>query len=282
MEIRTHFLPLAAFQILAKPVHCPQMSNLPESRSAILRSRILPRLARFIPLLTLAGLALLPLCLGRTVLAQAAVEKPLLIYFIDVEGGQATLLVAPSGASLLIDTGWPTPDGRDARRILAAMHDAGIARIDHLLITHFHVDHVGGVPELVKRVSIGEFLDHGINRENSEITRRDFAAYLKVIGDKSRRILHPGDTIQLPGLEITVLTADGEHIDAVPGIRPVPNPFCAGEPAWLADETENARSVGLLVHFGHFHFLDLGDLTKAKEIALVCPANPIGTVDLYH
>jgi beta-lactamase superfamily II metal-dependent hydrolase len=131
-------------------------------------------------MLVLSGLALAPLYLGRPSMAQAAAEKPLLIYFIDVEGGQATLLVAPSGASLLIDAGWPTADGRDAGRILAAMHDAGITRIDHLLITHFHVDHVGGVPELVKRVSIGEFLDHGVNREDSEITRHDFAAYLNV------------------------------------------------------------------------------------------------------
>ena len=232
-------------------------------------------------MLVLSGLALAPLYLGRPSMAQAAAEKPLLIYFIDVEGGQATLLVAPSGASLLIDAGWPTADGRDAGRILAAMHDAGITRIDHLLITHFHVDHVGGVPELVKRVSIGEFLDHGVNREDSEITRHDFAAYLNVIGNKPRRILHPGDTIELSGLETVVVTADGEHVGAVPGIQPMPNPFCTDESAWSADETENARSVGLLVRFGYFHFLDLGDLTKAKEIALVCPANPIGTVDLY-
>ncbi|MGA2220020.1 MAG: MBL fold metallo-hydrolase, partial [Terracidiphilus sp.] len=91
-------------------------------------------------------------------------QQHLLIYAIDVEGGQSTLLVSPSGASLLVDTGWPGNDGRDAERIQAAMKDAGITRIDHVLITHFHTDHVGGVPELVKHVQVGEFLDHGVNR----------------------------------------------------------------------------------------------------------------------
>jgi len=205
----------------------------------------------------------------------------LLIYSIDVEGGQATLLISPSGGSLLVDTGWSGVNGRDAARIQAAMQDAGITRIDHLLITHFHRDHVGGVPDLVTRVPIGEFLDHGPNREDSQVTRDDYAAYLKAIQGKPRRIVHPGDTIQIPGLRAIVLTADGEHIASVPGIKPVPNPFCAAEPAWPADPTENARSTGILVTYGKFRFLDLGDLTKAKEIALVCPSNPIGTVDLY-
>ena len=218
---------------------------------------------------------------AQSAATQAKAEKPLLIYAIDVEGGQATLLVSPSGGSLLVDTGWPTADGRDTRRIQDAMHDAGITRLDHVLITHFHVDHVGGVPELVKRVPVGEFLDHGLNREDSDITRHDFAAYLKAIEGKPRSIVHPGDTIKIPGLDVFVLTADGEHIAAVPGITPEPNPFCTSEPKWPADETENPRSVGILVRFGRFKLLDLGDLTKDKEVALVCPANPIGTIDLY-
>ncbi len=96
------------------------------------------------------------------------------------------------------------------------MKDAGITKIDKVLITHFHVDHVGGVPELVKRVPIGEFLDHGENREDSDITRHDYAAYVKAIEGKPRRIVHPGDTIDIPGLTIIVLTADGEHDPAFP------------------------------------------------------------------
>jgi competence protein ComEC len=235
----------------------------------------------------LAGLAVLLLCAALLppashARAQAKPANHLLIYSIDVEGGQSTLLVdTTTGASLLVDTGWPGNNGRDASRIQAAMADAGITRIDHLLITHFHVDHVGGVPELVKRVQIGEFLDHGENREDSDITRHDYAAYLKAIEGKPRRIVHPGDTIDIPGLTTIVLTADGEHIASVPGVKPTPNPNCAAEPHWDLDETENPRSAGVLIRFGKFRFLDLGDLTKAKEIPLVCPDNLIGTVDLY-
>jgi beta-lactamase superfamily II metal-dependent hydrolase len=214
--------------------------------------------------------------------AQAKPADHLLIYAIDVEGGQSTLLVDTSTrASLLVDTGWPTPNGRDATRIQAAMADAGITRIDHVLITHFHHDHVGGVPELVKRVQVGEFLDHGPDREDADITRADYAAYIKAIKGKHRRIVHPGDTIDLPGLDAIVLTADGDHIAAVPGVQPTPNPYCATEPKWDLDTTENPRSAGVLITFGKFRFLDLGDLTKAKEIPLVCPVNLIGTVDVY-
>jgi beta-lactamase superfamily II metal-dependent hydrolase len=251
------------------------MRNAAQSRSLPLRRSHLPRLAVLV-----CSLALLSF--PQALRAQAKPANHLLIYAIDVEGGQSTLLVDTSThASLLIDTGWPTSDGRDATRIQAAMLDAGITRIDHLLITHFHVDHVGGVPELVKRVPIGEFLDHGENREDSDITRRDYAAYLKAIEGKPRRIVHPGDKIDLPGLDAIVLTADGEHIAAVPGIKPTPAPYCATEPKWDLDETENPRSAGVLIRFGKFRFLDLGDLTKAKEIPLACPDNLIGTVDVY-
>jgi beta-lactamase superfamily II metal-dependent hydrolase len=202
------------------------------------------------------------------------------IYAVDVEGGQATLFVAPGG-SLLVDTGWPGNNGRDVERIKAAMKDAGISRIDKVLITHYHNDHVGGVPNLVQRVLVGEFIDHGVNREDSDITREDTANYMKAIEGKQRRVVHPGDTIDIPGLTINVLTADGEHVSSVPGIKPTPNPYCASEPKWDLDQTENPRSVGFLLRFGSFRVLDLGDLTKPKEVELVCPNNPIGTVDLY-
>lgn len=205
----------------------------------------------------------------------------LLIYAIDVEGGQATLLVSPSGESLLVDTGWPGNNGRDAGRIQEAMKDARITQIDKVLITHFHTDHVGGVPNLVERVKVGEFLDHGVNREDSDITRKDFANYVRAVGNTPRQTLHPGDVINIPGLNTVVVVADGEHIPSVPGIKPVSNPYCASEPKWELDQTENPRSTGILVRFGKFSFLDLGDLTKPREIDLVCPNNPLGPISLY-
>jgi beta-lactamase superfamily II metal-dependent hydrolase len=256
------------------------MRIVSDTLSIALGRRPLPWLSSLFPaLLAICALGI-PLA-ARPAQAQDKPSKPLLIYSIDVEGGQATLFVSPSGSSLLVDTGWPGNDGRDAQRIQAAMRDAGITRLDHVLITHFHTDHVGGVPELVKRVPVGEFLDHGANREDSDITRHDFAAYLKAIQGKPRRILHPGETIQIPGLNTFVLTADGQHVSAVPGISPVPNAYCGAEHTWPEDLSENARSIGILLTFGNFRVLDLGDLTGAKEVALVCPTNPIGAVDLY-
>jgi len=213
--------------------------------------------------------------------SRAAAPGQLLIYTVDVEGGQATLLVGPHGGSMLVDTGWPGNNGRDAERIAAAMKDAGVSKLDHVFITHFHMDHVGGVPNLVERVKVGEFLDHGVNREDSDVTRHDYAAYVKAIGSTPRRTVHPGDTITLDGLDIVVIAADGEHIARVPGVKPTPNTACAAEPKWELDDTENPRSAGVLVRYGKFRFLDLGDLTKAKEIPLVCPENLIGRVDLY-
>jgi beta-lactamase superfamily II metal-dependent hydrolase len=245
--------------------------------------RLLPRPARIMSalLLTLCCLALAQAARSQPTIPRAKPTERLLIYAIDVEGGQATLLVAPSGVSLLVDTGWPHVGGRDAGRVQQAMRDAGITKLDHVFITHFHTDHVGGVPDLVSRVPVGEFLDHGVNREDSEITRNDYAAYLKAIEGKKRRIIHPGDTISIPGMDTIVITGDGEHIAAIPGVKPALNPLCAAEPKWELDESENPRSAGILVTFGSFRFLDLGDLTKAKEIPLVCPNNLIGTVDLY-
>ncbi len=240
---------------------------------------LLARHARVFSVLLIA-VATLFLAESSSVAAQSTANH-LLIYTIDVEGGQATLLVAPSGGSLLVDTGWPDNNARDTDRIMAAMHDAGISKLDKVFITHYHTDHVGGVPNLVQRVQVGEFLDHGENREDSDITRHDYAAYLKAIEGKPRRIVHPGGTIGIPGLSIVVLAADGEHIASMPGVKPVPNKYCGSEPKWEADPSENARSAGILVRFGNFRFLDLGDLTKAKEIPLVCPNNLIGTIDLY-
>lgn len=210
-----------------------------------------------------------------------AAPKPLHIYAIDVEGGQATLLVSPSGKSLLVDTGWPGFNGRDADRIVAAAKTAGIKKIDYLVITHYHRDHVGGVEQLAQRIKIGTFVDHGPNQEDSDVTREDFGDYQKVIADAHHKVVKPGDRIPVKGLNVQVLAAAGEHIASALQGAGQPNPYCAREPQAAADTSENARSVGILITYGKFHFLDLGDLTKQKELELVCPNNLIGTVDLY-
>ena len=207
-------------------------------------------------------------------------DQTLQIFFIDVEGGQASLFVTPAGQSMLIDTGWPGFDGRDAKRIVSAAKSAGLKKIDYVVITHYHTDHVGGVPELAKRIKVGTFVDHGPNQEDSDITRKDFATYQKVVEHAKRMVVKPGDKIPVEGMQVQVLAAAGEHISQPLDGGGQPNEFCTSEPKPEDDPTENARSVGVLVKFGIFRVLDLGDLTKKKEIELMCPNNPIGKIDL--
>lgn len=213
--------------------------------------------------------------------AASPAAKSLQIYFIDVEGGQATLLVTAAGQSLLIDTGWPGYEGRDADRIVAAAHAAGVKEIDYVLITHHHRDHVGGVPQLVDGIKVGTFVDHGPNKEDSEVTRADYAAYEKAVAGHAHVVVKPGWGLPIKGMEVRVLTAGGEHIEKPLAGAGVVNPNCAADPTAVADDTENAQSVGVLVTFGKFRFLDLGDLTKKKEMELMCPNNPIGAVDVF-
>jgi competence protein ComEC len=212
--------------------------------------------------------------------AKTKSEQNLQIFFIDVEGGQATLFVSPSGQSVLVDTGWPGFDGRDAKRIAATAKAAGLKKIDYVVITHYHTDHVGGAPQLTQRIKVGTFVDHGPNREDSDITRKDFGAYQKAIAHMKRMSVKPGDTIPVDGLQVQVLTADGEHIAKALDGGGAANAACAAESEVPEDKSENARSVGVLVTFGIFRVLDLGDLTKKKELELMCPENPIGRVDL--
>jgi len=222
---------------------------------------------------------------GRPVLADSA--KPLQIYFIDVEGGQSTLVVDPQGESLLVDAGWPDYNGRDADRILSAARAAGIDHIDDVLITHYHLDHVGGVPQLAERIKIHAFVDHGPNVETSLATREAYADYEKVAAANPRRTAKPGDTLPFQGMTVQVVTSAGEEIVAPlvgagePAAAGRPNPLCAAEAPAVPDPSENEQSVGVLITFGKFRFLDLGDLTRQKELGLVCPNNLIGTVDLF-
>jgi competence protein ComEC len=219
--------------------------------------------------------------------AQASKEsgtEKLRVYMIDVEGGQSTLFVTPAGQSLLIDTGWPGHEYRDADRIVAAAKLAGIDKIDYVLVTHFHVDHVGGVPQLVERIPVGTFIDHGPNRElNNADTARGYEAYEKLLetGKYKHIVARPGDVLPIAGMQVTAISADGKLIDkAMPGAGQA-NHFCKGVEIRPEDVSENGRSLGVLVSFGQLKLLDLGDLTWDKEIELMCPANRLGHVDVY-
>jgi competence protein ComEC len=211
-----------------------------------------------------------------------AQEKTLEIYFIDVEGGQATLFVTPEHQSLLIDTGWPDQDGRDAKRIVAAADLAGLKKIDYVLITHYHDDHVGGVPGLVERIPVGTFIDHGPLYEHCPTCLTGFDAYMKVIqsGEAKRRSVTAGQVLPLREIEARIVSSNGEVLSApLPGAGAA-NPFCAKSEIRPADTTENSHSLGLLLSFGRFRVTDLGDLTWDKERALMCPVNRIGAVTL--
>jgi|SRR6202789_661948 len=225
-----------------------------------------------------------------TLSAQARAAKLLTVYFIDVEGGQATLFVSPSGESLLVDTGWrvpshesPGPDARDAKRIVAAAHLAGLSRIDYVLFTHYHIDHVGGAPQLASLIPIGTFIDHGPLRELTDPpTTYGYNAYQKLLasGTYKHIVAKPGDKLPIAGIDASVISADGKLIaQPLPGAGSE-NPACKLSSPRPADQTENARSLGIEISFGKLKILDLGDLTWDKEMQLMCPVNKLGTVDI--
>jgi competence protein ComEC len=226
--------------------------------------------------LRIAGLVIAGLLLTNVADAK---PKPLQIDFIDVEGGQATLVVTPAHESVLIDTGFA--GGRDADRIVSAAKAAGLKRIDYVLITHFHPDHVGGVADLLQRIPLGTFVDHGNDVEGSDDAHALYKTYEKATEHSKRVHLAPNEGLPLQTVKFQVVTAAGERItDPLPGAGEA-NPYCPSDVEAKPDESENAQSLGVLITYGKFRFLDLGDLTEKKELDLVCPNNLIGTVTLY-
>jgi competence protein ComEC len=227
--------------------------------------------------------------------AQGATPGTLDIYFIDVEGGQSTLLVTPKKQSFLIDTGWAgngTPDSkpgdpeqsRDAKRIVAAARDAGITQIDYLLITHFHPDHDGGVVELAQLMPIRHFIDHGslpAEAQKDPGTKEAFERYLAVRNKAQHTEPKPGYRLRLTDVEAEVVTSAAATIT-----KPLPraggvNTDCGPAEIPPRDTIENPRSTGVIVTFGKFRFLDVGDLTGQPLFHLACPNNLIGPVEVY-
>jgi competence protein ComEC len=227
-------------------------------------------------------------------LARADGDK-LLIEAIDVEGGAATLYITPEHQSLLIDTGWPGDIGaRDpdsAQRIIAAARRHGLSRLDYVLITHYHVDHVGGLPELLSQFPVGTVLDHGPNREVPPADLKPaFAAmqpatlypkYLEAIHGHEHRTLKPGDTLEIGSLHLLAVTSDGATLErSLPGSGNTIAECASMKPMVQDGGAENARSLGVLLTFGRTRIAALGDLTWNVEKDLVCPRDKVGPVDL--
>jgi competence protein ComEC len=212
--------------------------------------------------------------------AVQAQSRNLEIYWVDTEGGAATLIVTPSGQSLLVDTGNAGADDRDARRIYAATQAAGLKKIDYLLTTHFHSDHVGGAPALARLIPIHRFYDHGDSIETGNPRGAQLWEAYKALAQSKRMILKPGDQIPLAGLTVKVVSSNGEVF--VPPPLKSANGWCKDAQRKGPDQSENARSVGFLLSYGRFKFLNLGDLTWEKEMLLACPSNRIGRVTLFQ
>src|SRR5262245_10812510 len=215
--------------------------------------------------------------------AQTPPANTLRIYAVDVEGGKATLFVAPSGESLLIDTGNAGSGARrDADRIMAAVTDARIQAIHALVIPHCQRDHFGGLPLLAERIPIREFIGHGANQQPDEVADPFLQQIYPALYSKAtHRVVQPGDTIPFADLDVRIVASAGavEH-HALPGGGAV-NPWCTGASRPPDGNGENPQSIGMRIDFGSFRVVDLGDLSSDKEFDLMCPNNPLGTTDVF-
>jgi competence protein ComEC len=212
----------------------------------------------------------------------SARSKDLEVYFVDVEGGQATLMVTPAGQSVVIDSGWPDNNFRDANRIAAAARLAKVKKIDYFILTHYHEDHVGGVPQLAQKLTVGTFIDHGPNREEgNKRQQRMVSEYQQAISSSQHLVVKAGDKLPIKGVDGTVVSADGSVLPiALPGAGDQ-NSYCGKTEDKEKDPSENARSLGTYWQMGKFRMVDLGDLTWNKEKELMCPVNRLGKVDVF-
>lgn len=214
-----------------------------------------------------------------------AQKNSLRIVAIDVEGGQATLFIAPGGQSLLIDTGWDKNNGRDADRIVAAAKAMGLSRIDTVLLTHYHDDHIGGVPQLVERFPVGTFLDHGERIPSDPNDTSFLERYRKVLatGKYKHIVVKAGDRLPTPGFDAIAISSNGVVMDRdpdAPKANKTSNLLCANVKQPATDTQENGQSLGTMIRFAGLKIVDGGDLTSDREYSLVCPRNKLGKVDL--
>ncbi len=211
----------------------------------------------------------------------AAAPRTLDIYWIDVEGGASTLVVTPQGESILMDAGWAGFGDRDAARIAQVAKEAGLERIDYVLVSHFHLDHLGGLAALAERVPITSFVDHGdLDQDTAEL--RELWNRYRALAAGRRHTAHPGDRLPLQAVQLTIVAAGRQVISAA--LRPdaVANPLCAAFEPHEDDATENASSLGYVLQDGDFDFVNLGDLSWNGQARLACPVNLLGNVDVFQ
>lgn len=219
----------------------------------------------------------------QSVLLADSADGCLDLYFIDVEGGAATLIVTPAGESVLIDSGYPDNQGRDLDRIIHVAKDfAALKRIDHVVVSHWHLDHYGNHAALAAKFGVGTFWDRGIPDTLAEDPNyHDRIANYRAASQNASKALHVGDAMPLKSgktpLKVRVLTSGR---DVVTGEGDA-NPFADRHVAQPDDPTDNSASLSLLYSFGNFRFLTCGDLTWNTEAKLVTPRNPMGKVDLF-
>jgi len=219
-------------------------------------------------------------------LAHAQARNTLDIYIIDVEGGNATLFVAPSGQTLLMDSGNIGAPARDADRIVAAAKDAGLTQIDHLLTTHWHGDHYGGMTELSSRIAVKDYMDHGSNPQwpgmGADLNGIKFAqeVYPGIFAKGTHTIVKVGDKLPLQGLDVRAIASNGEFLKTPLQGGGAATPGCADYKPVTDANLEDGFSIALYIGYGKFRSVQPGDLLRNQEIKLMCPKNPIGTIDL--